>query len=157
MNCASGNSDTVVEGLLLRVEAWKRGQQGRVNIQYSLWKLLHKPRREQSHVSGKANPFYGLFFQRGHDGLVMFFAGTAFGRNQPGRQASLFRCLDPRSIRLVGDDYRNTCVGNESGGDAIRDGDEVRPAPGEKNAEVVHGFLDHFTTEARRKQSLKQR
>jgi len=91
----------------------------------------------------KADPLDGVLFQRGHYGLIMLFARTAFGGNHQSGQSALFRRLNSRSVRLIRDHGRDPCVPDASGIDAIRNGDEVRATSGEENAEVVHGIQNH--------------
>jgi hypothetical protein len=55
VNSASGDFDAVRKRLLLGFKAGECRQQRWVDIQYSVWKLFNKPRRQQSHISRKTN------------------------------------------------------------------------------------------------------
>ena len=55
VDSAARNLHAIVESLLLRLQSRKRRQQRRMNIEDAVGKLLHKPRRQQTHVSRKAN------------------------------------------------------------------------------------------------------
>ncbi len=64
----------VVERLFLRLQSRKRRQQRRVDVQDSIGELLHKPRREQAHVSCEAYEINLVLTQGLHDFAVVLFA-----------------------------------------------------------------------------------
>src|ERR1700733_1618954 len=54
---AAGDFDSVLEGLMLRVEAGECRQQRRMNVQNALRECLDEAGREQAHVAGETNKF----------------------------------------------------------------------------------------------------
>jgi hypothetical protein len=82
-----------------------------------------------------------VFFQRRDDFPVVLFARSAFRWNDYRIQSALAGGLDPRRVRLIRDDDGDPRVGNAPGVDAIGDGNEIRAASGEKNAEGMHFSL----------------
>ena len=89
MHGAAGDFHAIGEGLLLRFEARKRGQQRRMDVQNPPRKLLHEPRRQQPHVSGQADQVYVFLFQSGDDFAVMLLARLALRRNHDCFQSAL--------------------------------------------------------------------
>ena len=138
MHGAAGNFHSVSEGLLLRFESGKRGQQRRMDVENPLRKLLHEPRREQAHVSREADQIHIVLLERGDDFAVVFLSRLALRWNHQRIQAALPCRGDARCVRFVGDDNGNARVRDAARVDAVGDGDEVRAASGEKNAEGMH-------------------
>ena len=124
MHRAAGYFHAIGKGLLLRLEARKRRQQRRMDIENPRWKLLHQPRREQPHVTGEAHEIDLMIQQSGRYCAVMLFA--------PG--LPVYRhCLDAASagnfqagsIGAVRNHDRNARIGNPSSRDAVGDGDKI--------------------------------
>src|SRR5271157_5094498 len=85
---AAGDFHAIVEGLLLRLQSWKRRQQRRMDVEDAVGKLLHEPRRQQAHVSRKADKINFVLAQRGNDLAIMLFARLALRRDhQRGQPA----------------------------------------------------------------------
>src|ERR1700761_3257334 len=79
MHCAPRDFDAIVECLLLRIEAWKCGEQRRMNVQNSLRESLNEAGREQAHVPGQANKLHVVPLERGDDGGIVLGALAAVG------------------------------------------------------------------------------
>ncbi len=79
-----------------------------------------------------------MLLQRRDHLAIVLFARLALGRNHQRIQPARARGRNSRRVGLIGDHDRNPRVGNASCINAVGDGDEVRPAPGEKNAKGVH-------------------
>src|SRR3954471_24605155 len=117
-----------------------------MDIQDLVGKGADKLRREQPHVAGQADEVNVLLAQcLDHLGVVLL-ARLALGGDHARIETALLRCGDGRSVFLIGYDDRDLGVGNAAGVNRIRNGKEVRSAPGEKNAELVF-FIHHEGTE----------
>ena len=108
-----------------------------MDVKDAIGKLLHEPRRQQAHVSRKADKIDLMLAQRCPDFAIMLFALFAFRRDHQSIQAATPRRFDSRRVRPVRDDYGNLRV-ELARGDIIGDGLKVRPAPGKKDAKVLH-------------------
>ena len=104
-------------------------------------KLLHKPWRQQAHVSGKANKINFVVLQSGDYFAVMLLARLALGRDDKRFQPTLAGRRNARCIWLVGDDNGDPRIGNAAGVDVIGDGDEIRTASGKEDAQGFHARL----------------
>src|SRR5208282_4841712 len=142
MHRASRNSHAISEGPLLRFESWKRGQQRGMNVQNTLRKLLHKPGREQTHVSREANQIDFVPLEGGDDFAIVRFALCAPRGDHQRLQSALAGDGDSKCVGLVGDYYRYACVWNAPGVDAVGDGGKVRAPSGKKYADGFHGRLN---------------
>ncbi len=138
MHSAAGNFHPIGEGLLLRFKSRERGQQRRMNIQNPPRELLHKPRREQPHVSRKADEIHIVLLERRDDFAVVLFSWLALRWNHERIQPALPRRGDARCVRFVGDDNGNSRVRDAARIDAVGDGDKIRAASGEENAKGMH-------------------
>src|SRR6185437_4099292 len=98
MHGAAGNLHTVRECLLLRFEPRKGRKQRRMDVQDFVWKLLHKPGREQSHVSGEADEIDFVLLQRGHNIAIMVLSLLAFRRNDQRLKSEAFGSFDPAGV-----------------------------------------------------------
>src|ERR1700722_8057064 len=106
-----------------------------MNVQNSPGKLLHEPGRQQPHISGKTDQFDFMLLQRGNDLAVMLLARSALGRNYQVVEPALACRRDPRRVGLVGNDHGYARIGNTARINAVRNGDEVRAAPGKEYSE----------------------
>src|ERR1700676_1983745 len=77
----AGDFHSVGECLLLSFESREGRQQGRVDVKDLARKLLDKPRREQAHISRKADEIDFVLLEGGNDFAVVLFACLAFGRD----------------------------------------------------------------------------
>src|SRR5208337_3414971 len=109
-----------------------------MDVQDALRELADEPGRKQAHVAGEADEIDLALIQSGYNFAVMHFALFAFGRNHERFEPALARGFDAGSVGPVRNHYRNARARNASSGNAISDGDEVRAAAGEENAEVFH-------------------
>src|SRR5258706_11775526 len=112
MHRETGTPHAVIQGLFLRVHAGERWKKRRVDIENSLRKLLHEPRREQSHIPSEAHPLHIVLLQSRNHRLIMLFAGPPSGWNHDAGEPALLRRLDSRCVALVRDDYSNPSIRN---------------------------------------------
>src|SRR6266404_8071986 len=117
---ATGKFYAVFERLALRFQARKRRQQRRVNIQNAVWKRRHKVRRQQAHISGKANQVHLVLVQDGDDLPVVGFTLQTFRWNHARSNAARFGTLDTGRAFAVTDDHGDFRVRNPARGDAVR-------------------------------------
>src|SRR5690349_15307533 len=104
MDGAASEFDAVFQGLALRFEAGKGGEQRGMNIQYAIWKFGDKKRRKQAHVSSEADEVHFVFIENGSDLTVVDFAFQAFRRNYANRDATRASALDTGSALTIADD-----------------------------------------------------
>ena len=116
---AAGKFHAVFEGLALRFEAGKGGQQRGMNIQDAIRKGGDEIRREQAHVAREADEVHILFVQRGDDQLVIGFALEALRGNHLRRDAAGAGFFNSGRAFAIAEDDRDFSLGNAAGGDAI--------------------------------------
>src|ERR1700691_5071384 len=134
MHSAAGNLDSISESLLLRLQSRKRRQQRRMNIENPPRKLLHKPGRKQTHVSGETDEVHLILPKRPDNFAVMLLPRRALRWNHHRIQSALSSSSDTRSVRTVRDNHDNARVRNAARINAVGNGHKVRAAPREKNA-----------------------
>ena len=76
------------------------GNSDRMDIQNPVRKLLHKPRRQQPHITRKADQLNAMLFQRGHNFTIVIFARLAFGRNDQSIEPALGAVAMPGASAL---------------------------------------------------------
>src|ERR1700758_4749177 len=81
MHGAASDFDAILKGLLLRIQAGKRGQQRWMDVQNALRKSLNKAWREQAHVTGEANELDAMVLERSNDSGIVISALAAVGLN----------------------------------------------------------------------------
>ncbi len=136
MHRASGNFDAVIEGLLLGFKAGKRGQQRRVNVEDAVGIGRDEPRGQKPHVARQANQVHMVPAQAGEYIRIVIGAGTAPGNKKIAVEAEFTGSGKAGGIGYVGDDHRNLDSVKAALADGPGDGEEVRPAAGEKYAEA---------------------
>ena len=138
MDRAARNLHTVSKSLFLGLKSGKSRQQRRMNVKNAPGKLLHKPRREQPHISRKTDQINFVFLQSSYYLTIML--GTIFGsgwnhqRGEPEPAGS----LNTTCILSIGNNDGDACIGNTPSRDILGDGLEVRTASGEQDAEILH-------------------
>lgn len=138
MDGAAGELDAVFESLALRLEARKRGQQGRVNIQDAVGERGYKIRGQQAHVAGEADEIDFVILKRGYNFAVVLLAWLTFRWNYERVQASMARGFQAGSVGAVRNHGGNAGVGYTACCQAVGDGDKIGAAAGEENAEILH-------------------
>ena len=148
MHRAAGELDAVVEGLGLRIEAGKGGQQRGMNIENALGKSSDELGREQTHITGETDEVDVVCLEAGdHVGIVLG-AGAAFGDERGVRQAEIFGGMESGRIGDVGEDDGDLDAGQTAGADGVGDGEEVGATAGEQNSQSEgptasgHGLRD---------------
>src|ERR1700675_1226319 len=81
MHRASRDLDAKSKSLLLCLKTWERRQQGRMDVQNLLRKLLHEPWREQAHVARQADEIDFIFSQRFYNCAVVLLAWLSLRRD----------------------------------------------------------------------------
>src|ERR1700756_3846371 len=109
-----------------------------MDIQNSMRKLLHEPRREQPHVSRETYQVDRVLLQRSDNFAVMLLARLAFGWNHQRIQSALARGRNSGGVGLIRDDDSDARIRNAACIDAVCNGDEIRSASGEKHAQRFH-------------------
>lgn len=136
MHCAAGDPDPISEGLFLRLETWKSRQQRRMNVNDAVWESGDKAGREEAHVPGQADQIHMMLFEAAENiGVVCFSRAPLGGVERRGQPEFLGRG-QAGGAGDVGDDDGNLHTGQAAGPDGIRDGQEVRAAAGEEDAEA---------------------
>jgi len=79
-------------------------------------------------VAGEANEIHFLFAQNGGDLAIVGFTLEALGRNHAGINAARAGAFDAGRVFAMADDHGNFGVGDAAGGDALREGFEIRAA-----------------------------
>lgn len=140
---ASSDLYSVVEGLLLRVQSWKRRQQRRMNIKNALRIGLHEGRREKPHITCQADQLNFMLLQCSDDGKVVFGASATLCFYGQRRPASCARCIEARSIRDVRDDNSDFAIGEAAVIDGIRYREKVGASAGEQDTKPVFAGAVH--------------
>ncbi len=122
---AAGNLDAVIEGLLLRVETGKSGQQRGMDIEDALGKGGDELGREQAHVTGETDEIDAVAKQQSRDIGIVRFSRAPFGDLQRCRKSKLGGGGDAGSIGNVGDDDGDFDARQLTGPDGVGDGKEV--------------------------------
>src|SRR5437764_574678 len=123
-----------------------------MDVQYALRISGDELGREQSHVAGQADELHTMLTKAGDHLLVVLRAREPLRLDHVRVQPALLGGDNSGSVGLVGDHHRNFSVGNSTGGDGIGDGQEVRAASGEQNAELR---LASFGVQVKQCNSLK--
>ncbi len=137
VNGAAAELDAVIEGLLLRFEAGKSGQQRGMDVQDSLGKLLHEPGREQTEVSGEDDEIDASLAQGLDDSAVMLFALASLAGEDEGGDVAGAGSGDGSRVLTVADDDGDMRA-EFAGGNVVGDGEKVGAASGEKYAKSSH-------------------
>jgi len=135
---AAGNLGSVVEGLVLGVEAGEGGEQRGVDVEDAVGKGLDEGGRDDAHVAGEADEVDVVVIEAGdHFGVVVgtFAAG---GGDDDGGEAEVSGGGEAGGVFDVGEDYGDFGVQEAMGIDGAVDGEEVRASAGEEDAESVH-------------------
>ena len=136
MHGAARHLDPVVRGLLLGVQARKRRQEGRVNVEDAIGKIIDKEVRQESHVAGETDPLGTRLDQLFNDRSIMRFAvGVVLVGNYLRFDAVLSRPLDTGRISTIRDDHRHRGR-HRSGFAGADDGPHVGAAAGDENSEL---------------------
>src|SRR5580693_4908024 len=138
MHGAARDLYPISEGLLLCFKPGESWQQRGMNVKNLPRELLHKPGREQPHVSRQADQVHIMPLEHAHNFAVVLFPRPALRWNHHRIQSALPCRSDARSVRAIGDNNSNSRIRDAPHVDAVGDGHKVRPAPGKKNAERMH-------------------
>src|ERR1700690_3977391 len=109
-----------------------------MNVEDASRELLHEPRRKQPHVSRKADQVNLMLPQCSHDFTIMLSPVLVFRWNYQRGEAETTGGFDPKRIGSIGNDDRNSSVGNTPSGNIPGDGFEVRTASREEDSEIFH-------------------
>src|SRR5690349_11408006 len=84
---------------------------------------------------------------------IMLLPCLALRWNHKRTESALPGSRNSRSLRLIRDDDRDPRVRDTASLNAVRDGHEIRPAPGKKNAKDFHSgniIIHHGAAESQR-------
>lgn len=132
---AAGDFYSVVEGLLLRIEAGKGGKQRWVDVEDAVGEGGDEGGREQSHIAGEADEVHVVLAQAGDEVAVVLGAGAALGDQHRRGEIQVAGGLDAGGIGDVGDRYRDFDPLKLPSPDRIGDGKKVGATAGEEDAE----------------------
>ena len=135
---ASGYLYSVIEGLLLGVEAGEGGEQRWVDVEDALPEGLDELGREQAHVACQAHQVHIMRAEGGDDLFIVFGALASVGFDGDGVEAAFAGGCEAGGIGFVRDDYGDLASFQFSGGDVIGDGEEVGASSGEEDAELFY-------------------
>jgi len=128
MDGTAGELYAVFESLALGLEARERGEERRVDVKDAVGEGGDEIRREKAHVAGEADEVDFVFVEDGDDLAVVGFALEAFGGDGTGGDAAGFGAVEAWSAFAIADDDGDIGVGDAGGGNAVREGFEVRAA-----------------------------
>ena len=107
--------------------------------------MLHKPGREQAHVSGETDEINLVLLEHGGDFAIMLLAGFVFRWNAKRIETAPLSSFEACGFSAVGDDNSNLRARNSASRNGIRDGQKIRAASAEQDAKFfqvrVHSFL----------------
>src|SRR5439155_5330528 len=106
MNRAAGFFGALLERLPLRVEARKRRQQTRMNVQNATAIAVEKLARQHAHVASQTNQIDFAGLQSGDDFAIVFCAGTSAAFNHEGFDSALLSFTEAGSVWLIADNGR---------------------------------------------------
>ena len=135
MHRATGNLYPVLEGLLLRLEAGKRRQQRRMNIENAVRERGYKLRRQQPHITGQANQIHSVRAQAIDHLDVVLLALAPLGEKNLIRQPQFPRGLEAPGLGHVRDHHRNLHALQPSLADRPGNREKVRPAAREQDTQ----------------------
>src|SRR6267378_1962877 len=101
-------------------------------------KLLHKPRRKQSHVTGEADEIDFVLQERSYNFTVVLLARLAFRGNDKRVESSVAGGFKTGSIGAVRNDDGYAGIGYPARRNAVGDGHKIGPASRKKDAEIFH-------------------
>jgi hypothetical protein len=113
-----------------------------MNVKYAARKLLHKPRREQPHVSRKAHEINPVLLERGDDFTIMLSPVLILRRNHKRGEAQPTGSVNTSRILPIGNNNSDARIRNTPGRDIVCNGLEVRTASGEQDAEILHWVVE---------------
>src|SRR5690348_4995163 len=131
----------MLKRLALRLEPRKRRQQRGVNVQNAIRKRGDKIRRNQAHITRKANQIDTRRLQCRHNQLVIGLALQPFRRNRSRRNPARPRTLQPRRVFAIAQDKRNLGARNLPCRNALCQRLKVRSTPREQHTNFFrHNF-----------------
>src|ERR1700676_2391264 len=101
-------------------------------------KLLHKPGREQAHVTGEADEIDFVVQECSYNFAVVLLASLTFRGNDKRIEPSLTGAFKTGSIGAVRNHDRNAGIGYPARRNAIRDSHKIGASSGKKDAEILH-------------------
>jgi len=128
MDGAAGEFDAIFESLALGLEAGEGREQRRVNVEDAVGEGGDEIGGEKAHVAGEADEIDFVFVEDGDDLAVVGFALEAFGWNGANRDATGLGAVEAGSAFAIADDDGDFGIGDARGGNAVREGFEVRTA-----------------------------
>ena len=136
---ASRDLGSVVERLLLGVEAGEGRQQRGVDVEDAVGEGAHELGRDEAHVAGQADEIDLVLVEaREHFGIVV--GALAAGRgDRDGGEAKLARRGEAGRIVAVGEHDGNLRAEQALLLDGLGDGKEIGATAGEKDAKTFHG------------------
>ena len=134
---ATGDLGAVFKGLPLGVEAGKTGQQAGVNVEDALRKCSDEGGREQAQVAGEADEIDGVLLQSGDTCEVALHRRAAGDGNGKGGQAECAGGVEAWSVGFVREHDGYFGIRDLAGSEGLVDGEEVRAAAGEQDAETL--------------------
>jgi hypothetical protein len=104
-----GDAHAGVEGLLLRVEAGERGQEGRVDVEDAPGEGVEQHRRHEAHEARHADPLDAVCAEEVDQGGVVGLPGLSLARREPLRgDAGGAGALEAVGVALVRHDQGHT-------------------------------------------------
>ena len=133
---AAGDFDSVIERLLLGVEARECGQQRGMDIEDAVGEGGDEAGREQAHVTGEADEVDVVSAEADNEVGVVLGAGAAFGDEYGGGEVEVAGGGDALCFGGVGEDDGDFDVVEAAFADGAGNGKEVGAAAGEEDAEA---------------------
>ena len=131
----AGHTDAMLERLTLRVEAGKRGQQRRMDVEDAVRKRAKKRIADETHEAGEADELDASPLQKVRQRAVVGVAVGIIARGEVKRlDSGVAGALQTGRLSAIGDDDRNPRV-EPPGSDRVDDRLKVAAAPGDQYAD----------------------
>ena len=126
---------------MLRVQSRESRQQRRVNVKNPVRELPQEMAAQDAQIAGEAHQVRFILAEFLDQLPVVDFTIEPARWKRDRVYATFARESQPRRLAAIRNDNRDLGI-QPSLGDRIRDGDKIRPAAGDQNAEPsAHGYL----------------
>jgi len=125
MNRASGDLCPVVQGLLVRIQTWKGGEQRGMNVQDAIRKGSNELRRDEPHVAREADQIHLMGLETGNDVSVVFGSFASGGDKERVAQSELLGSGQARCLGNIRDHHGNDGVRKMARANGLRDSEKV--------------------------------
>src|SRR5580765_3133313 len=137
MNAGAGDTHAVLEGLTLRIKAWKRRQQRRMDVQDPVFERVQYRAAHNPHVASQTHEASVTGLQKVRDRpIARVSIGIVLRRNTHRLDAGRAGALKPWSVAAVRDDNRDRSV-QRTTGNRIDDRLEIAATTRDENRDAA--------------------